>query len=1094
MKKSNKIFLLICLGLAFAVDFSVMVFLLVGGVQGQFWLFPLFFALFDAAFILQAVFSNFRFKYTVAEIISYLVLSVVALLIMLWADVFPGGETYFTDGAAALWFILHFAGLITSLICYLRAANFLRGKAGAAVAALFIAVCGAGAGYYGVSLAANGFLGQGPETEVRPISYEYLEESDSYAVKRVLNGKGTSVTVPDEFNGKKVTRISSSIFYNAGITDVTLDCAPTVEITDNFVAAEGVTIHTPRANADAFRKNFFGGEYYSLANAVAPYDLEKDEVFVTFAYDAEAYQTAGDKFLPTYIAKKGTKFDLGYFKDIPYALRADRRSDEDLFWCLSSNGGKMLSPLVLGNGDGLNGATLNENAPKIKVGFERVYKVYPVTDEISSTYVNNDKKYFLADEFEYSVVNGATLDYKLTVPQFADEITSRITREGFNLEWWYANGNRTSQFLRCESLSALLERGLTTDGVSSSPDFVTLAPHWEMVVPEVIMTTDCEDNAVVYGENISFSVDAVSPVDGAVMTYYWERKDSFGQFLTIDNKTNGYSKYNFLESEAGTYYCTVTVTADCTSLSSNRTGSVEVKLNPRPLTVEWTYPQNDVYDGNYKQITCEIVDGVINNDNVSLFYNETNRVKYAGRHYVSVGLAVGGTGRYTIANESSASFEIKKAPLYIAFSEVETVYNGYDQAPEYIVNGEVETDVGGVQFSPVSAKNSAGVYDYALVIGTDTISSCYYIEGCTSPVECSFTDNRVVTKFTIKPYGVDVNWNVVGVNTGTSDRFTYDGKSHTVTATAKGVSGTNIMVDVTVPVVRDAGNYEITASCRSSNYTVKSGGEKTVIIDKKAVTPAYGSLKLTYNGGIQTPEAYIYGVGTDPSTIPVNGTGGAKNAGTYTFTATAPANANYELTGASSRQFTIAPYTVRINWSDNHVIYDGKPHLPKASAQGLGGDGELSFKVEFVQGGSPVNSGNYTCRGTIIDGDKYLAANYVIDGNYGDLSQLVIDRATLNVNPDDLVISAGETAASVQQRLTYFVTGFVNGEKRGDFNFGSVYIEIVDARGVVISNNVALTAGTYTLRACTSYGSHDQPLSGSNYVLHFGTGTLTVRE
>lgn len=86
MKKSNKIFLLICLGLAFAVDFSVMVFLLVGGVQGQFWLFPLFFALFDAAFVLQAIFSNFRFKYTVAEIISYLALSIVALLIMLWAD------------------------------------------------------------------------------------------------------------------------------------------------------------------------------------------------------------------------------------------------------------------------------------------------------------------------------------------------------------------------------------------------------------------------------------------------------------------------------------------------------------------------------------------------------------------------------------------------------------------------------------------------------------------------------------------------------------------------------------------------------------------------------------------------------------------------------------------------------------------------------------------------------------------------------------------------------------------------------------------------------------------------------------------------
>lgn len=1083
MKKNGKIFLLICLGLAFAADFSVTVFLLVGGIQGQFWLFPLVFALLDLAFIVQAVFSNFRFKYTVAQIVGYLILSVIALGIMLWADVFPGGETYFTDGAAALWFVLHFAGLITSLVCYLRASNFLRGKAGAAVASLFIIVCAACTGYYGVTLAATGFLGQGPETAVRPLSYEYDEATDSYAVKRVLNGRGTSVTVPAEFNGKKITKISSSVFYAAGLTDVTLNCEPTVEITDNFAAEEGLTVHTPRENADAFRSNFFGGGRYALANAVTPYDLDGDEVFVTFSYDKEAYEAADGKFLPTYITKKGSAFDLGYFKDIPYATHADRRSDGDLYWCSTQNGGKILSPLKLDDGGELDGAALNKNAAKIKVEFENVYKVYPVSDGFSSSYVNNDDKYELAEHFGYSEVNGAALDYKLTVAQYADEILSSVTRKGFDLEWWYANGSRTGQYSRCESLSELFERGLPYDTPLHTPDYVTIAPHWELQAPTVTIATDCANDTVVYGEDIGFTVSAQSPVDDGVMTYNWEYLNEYDQYIDLKNYTDGYSIVNFIDSQIGEYFCTVMLKAECTSLTSNRTASVDVKMAPRPLTLKWTYPANDVYDGTEKEIKCEIVDGIINEDNVSLFYNTTNFFKYAGKYSLSVGLQSEGRGRYTFGNESSVSYEIRKAPLDFTFTEVETVYNGKDQSPAYTVSGECQTDT--VVFAPVSARNAAGTYDYAYMLGSDKVSSSYYLASCSSPSECSFDDIRAITRYTIKPYGVNVNWTVYDVTTGTQDRFTYDGKSHTVNATALGVDGAYAQIDINLAAVRNAGTHNLTATSRSSNYEIISGGTKTLIIDKHSSAPLFENTTLTYNGGLQSPQAYIRGVGTDSSRITVAGTGAAKNVGTYTYTAASPSNDNYALTGECSREYKINPYTIRISWSDNRFIYDGKPHLPKATAQGLGSDGELSFTVEYVLGGAPVNSGNYTCRATITDGANYLAKNYTIDTN-GDTTQLHIDRATLNVNPDDYVMRAGDSFVNIEDKFTFTVTGFVGDDKQSDFDFGSVEIAIVGYSGG------SLAAGTYELRAQTPSGTQDQPLSGSNYVMHFGTGTLTV--
>ena len=113
--------------------------------------------------------------------------------------------------------------------------------------------------------------------------------------------------------------------------------------------------------------------------------------------------------------------------------------------------------------------------------------------------------------------------------------------------------------------------------------------------------------------------------------------------------------------------------------------------------------------------------------------------------------------------------------------------------------------------------------------------------------------------FTIERKPVSVNWNA-----DCDDEFIYDGKSHTVVATADGVNGNTLVLLVSRSTIRDVGEYKITASAElHPNYEINGSDSKTYKINKYGLTVEWGNTELTYTGRSQFPSYVMRGVGDD---------------------------------------------------------------------------------------------------------------------------------------------------------------------------------------------------------------------------------------
>ncbi|MDE7300784.1 MAG: hypothetical protein K2N47_01295, partial [Clostridia bacterium] len=58
---------------------------------------------------------------------------------------------------------------------------------------------------------------------VRPVVYEYNDRSGEYTAVGVLGGYGTKVTVPETFNGAKVSSVSANLLTGNGLKEIYLE-------------------------------------------------------------------------------------------------------------------------------------------------------------------------------------------------------------------------------------------------------------------------------------------------------------------------------------------------------------------------------------------------------------------------------------------------------------------------------------------------------------------------------------------------------------------------------------------------------------------------------------------------------------------------------------------------------------------------------------------------------------------------------------------------------------------------------------------------------------------------------------------------------
>ena len=1034
----SKIFLLVCLAAVLLADLAVIILLAVQGIGSAYITYPVLFAIIDAVFLVQVCISNCRFKYTVLHVTVYCVLAAIFFTAYM-AFVIFAKVSVFTDVAAGLWIGVHALAVACVIITYIYAAK--RISSGrlfqTVVAVIAAAACVATVGAYGVAVISSGVFGQGG-LAVRPLVYEYDEEKDGYRVLSAVNEKGSVISVPAEFNGKKIVSVNAQMLLSDGVTDVYLYCEPTVEFTDFLYRADNIAVHVPKENLDAFKKNFYGVYEYdssvalSYANATVPMGLEKDEIYVTFSYDNETYETLGRRALPSWIGKKGQSLNQGYLTDIPYYIHSDDFHDGDLKWSYE-NSGYILSDFTTDGGKLLKGTPVNESLTAA-VNIEKVFRVFPGN--------TNDSKYSLTDNFPFSQIDTVKESCKYTTAKNSDDILRRFIRKGFTVSWEY-NDRRV--------LTGTLES--TLNKFSDNVRDITVSPMWELNAPVITAGSDAPDNKVIYGNDITLTVDAVGPTEKSVLTYRWYDPNQ----LQSSGSSRDYRISNIPYESSGNYKVTVTASSEETSLLSAAEATVPVIVDKRPLNLEWTLPLADdlVYTAQDKTATYRIVGGIINGDGVTLESDEWT-VKNAGTYNLEISLQGSDGYKYTCADgQDRRVLTIAKAPITLGFAHTEKYYDGYNVWYNIIINGNLGDDSPEIE-SGYGAKPDAGTYYIKHTLGRDTVSQNYYIEG-----------NDTATCI-IHKQPLDLSWSVEGGN-NTDDggilrgQFVYDGFDHEIKIKAvctKGeLAGSErlLVAEPSIKTVCDAGEYSLNAVIKDKNYEIASGDGYTVKVEKRLISPAQYGLTLTYNGYEQIPSVTAFGVGKDENLLLIfTGTGAMKHAGTHTYTVTKVNNDNYTV-NSQIVTYTIKPAKAVVIWSQDNLTYNGKAQMRKPSATGVGGDGALEFNIDCAT--DATSAGEHILVARIADGNGYGTGDYELENA---TVTMRINKAKLIVRMDDVT----QTGSS-QPELSYTVTGFVNGETQHSTGLIVTPVrngsEITATVNVLDNYDITVVNGRYTV-------------------------------
>ena len=214
-------------------------------------------------------------------------------------------------------------------------------------------------------------------------------------------------------------------------------------------------------------------------------------------------------------------------------------------------------------------------------------------------------------------------------------------------------------------------------------------------------------------------------------------------------------------------------------------------------------------------------------------------------------------------------------------------------------------------------------------------------------------------KVTIAPKIADLSW--------TDITFTYDGSTHAPVATVTGLlSGDGCTVTVSGGQ-KNAGSYTATATALSNgNYALPSVVTQSFTISQRTAELTWTKTAMTYNGKVQAPRATVGNLAKGDSCA-VTVSGGKKNAGSYSVTATALSNGNYALPSDATQAFTIAPKTVGLKWSGTILTYNGKVQKPAVKVKGLVSGDKCTVTVT----GGRKNAGTYRAKAAGLSNANY---------------------------------------------------------------------------------------------------------------------------
>jgi len=1014
---SRKALLYLCLALVSLADLLAVVFLGISGVtSAKFVACPVLLLIADALFLLFAYFTNFRFRYSIWGTVLY---CVSAFVLTVASAATQAGGGVMTTAALVLFAAVHLVGIAGVAVVASDSAKL--GKALRRAAFALCALVGVSAVGYGAFLVTGGFFGQGNAGRV--VEYRYSAADDSYIAVSLVEGRGKKLTVPEKFNGKRVSAADCDIFTARGLKEIYLESAGSLALqhTENLSAFQsGVVVYADRTEYDVLRGNYFEEAYEKnsepllrFACSFAPTGLEKNEVFVSFNYSMEALKTAKGEVLPVWIGEKGSAFRTD-FSEVSYALHADETKEEDLIWNHFHTDDYILAPPAA-DGITLAGKAINGSVAGAEVRFNRIYRV--------SVNEDNDTVYETPDE--YKVTDSGNLPYRLTTLSTCDGLLESIPkREGFSLDW------KTDEGVLAGSFADVLR--------ASESGEVNITPVWNLNAP---VFAPIGNKTIMYGEKTQVSWSATAPTKDFDIAYLFEKPNA--------DPLSGVTAYRLEKFEpyhAGEYTVKATASAPAiTSLTSEAVLTFTLNLKKRPVDLMWN-SINPVYSASEKPLGCSPLPGtVLKGDTITLSLSR-HTVCDAGSYTVWASLTGDAKTKYEIRTNGAHEYVVEPYAVDVQWTLAESyVYNGAIQAPT-------------ATFTPLTAEKENGVR--TLTVSGARDAGTHIATASNSDPNYTLKDATKTHEFTIQKRPVTLVWEE-------RTDFTYDGTvlRPMVASVTDAVSGEENIVRGALSY--DSGNsvnagdgYQVTASLpENSNYEIGTGATQNFTISKRNYTVIFKSDSKEYDGKAYTAFSSTVSnlVSRDSAEavakITYQCATDLTSAGTHSVTLTVTTlseNYNIEPT-VQNGTVTITPKKLTLSADNKTKIYDGKKFENfTCTAEGLAwGEtvadacGEVSYSVS----GNATDAGTYT----ISPNPSNASKNYSIQ----------LQTGTLTVDQREVALT-----------WSHANPHFAWNEDAGDLKAGSsdevftaeIKYEYRDASGKLLGG-VPTAAGSYTVTA-----------------------------
>lgn len=668
--------------LVLAADVFALSWMLFQKLSYPYILFPSLLIAADGLFLLFAIFTNFRFRYSELLLWCYfLTAAVLSALFLREGSV--AEKTYFSYIGIFIFILPHilmwFALWWTSRLA--RNPSFRKRKTATVAAIALAAVSVAG---FGFLRAEFGTFGQN-DTAERAVVYRLNEAEDAYIAAEVLSGRGDTVTLEETFNGKPVEGVDCALFENKTIQKVNLKSGENLKLYNleslrNRNTGLDVTVNRAVFNdlqtqvfekALSYRDNLIGG----FLQQTVP-DVKENETFVTFAYDFETLPSKA-KAIPVYIGEKNAVFSASHLGAV-YQNLYERRGD--LSWNYLSNGKQRLKTFETESGGSFFvGKFLSKSVRNVKVAFERVYAVERNYGKYNYGGVWASSLY--ATETEV----GGCLDYD---------------RAGCTVKWNVAAQGANSAVISSEKE---FSEFLSAAGDAAS---VRLTAEWQVIKPQIEVRSDVAQNTFIYGDDVTVSAQAKPH---ALKTIY-KLISSDGTSVIEDWKDKAvFSLSGLLPKQSGKFTVVArAVDAYDARLYSEETKQIALTVKKKVLDFDWTLPQNAEYDGSVKNVVARNrAEQLVGSD--SLTYALSEDVKNAKTYHLNVVLMSDSAEKYEVSELTGrAEYTVTPKTVVAEWNEVEFIYNGLSQIPKASAQG-VASD-GAIEIRVTGGKKNAGEY------------------------------------------------------------------------------------------------------------------------------------------------------------------------------------------------------------------------------------------------------------------------------------------------------------------------------------------------------------------------------------------------